>query len=325
MARLSDEHAVRLAGALLEGKGASIPARPSLAIWICVVLAISGIVGVSAQVSLHDAPPSGSLSGVSPQEKDMKFTNAMSVAVIASSVCSGAMAQDGPNLVANGGLEGGSGSGCIHDILAPGSSAIPGWVVSGNWSIDWMGEAPGACECSAGWGARYVDLNGSPNWVSGSAIKQSVSLTPGTNYRISCLAVPNDADTTPGTIKILRITIGSQVSDFELVTPANSCTAAAWDLVTLEYTPTQTVNQLEFRSTYPNSAGGILLDDISVVAIECPGDIIQNGTVDAVDLAALLTVLGSNGGDYPRADINHDGVVAQDDLTALLAGWGVCP
>ncbi len=57
----------------------------------------------------------------------------------------------------------------------------------------------------------------------------------------------------------------------------------------------------------------------------CPGDVVQTGTVDAVDLAAVLGAWGTSGGDYPRADINHDGIVAADDLGSLLAGWGACP
>ena len=57
----------------------------------------------------------------------------------------------------------------------------------------------------------------------------------------------------------------------------------------------------------------------------CPGDINQNGTVDAVDLAMVLTSWGTSGGDYPRADVNHDGVVNGPDLGALLGGWGSCP
>jgi hypothetical protein len=57
----------------------------------------------------------------------------------------------------------------------------------------------------------------------------------------------------------------------------------------------------------------------------CPGDINQNGTVDAVDLAMVLTSWGTSGSEYPRADVNHDGVVNGPDLGALLGGWGLCP
>lgn len=56
----------------------------------------------------------------------------------------------------------------------------------------------------------------------------------------------------------------------------------------------------------------------------CPGDVVQTGAVDAVDLAAMLAAWGTDGGVYPRADINHDGIVAGSDLGSLLSGWGTC-
>ena len=57
----------------------------------------------------------------------------------------------------------------------------------------------------------------------------------------------------------------------------------------------------------------------------CPGDIIQNNTVDGVDLAAILTVWGTSGSEYPRADTNHDGIVSGPDLAVVLGAWGPCP
>ncbi len=57
----------------------------------------------------------------------------------------------------------------------------------------------------------------------------------------------------------------------------------------------------------------------------CSSDIDQSGTVNAVDLAAILTVWGTDGGKYPRADINGDGEVNGPDLAAVLSNWGSCP
>jgi hypothetical protein len=56
----------------------------------------------------------------------------------------------------------------------------------------------------------------------------------------------------------------------------------------------------------------------------CPGDVIQNGVVDGADLSALLSVWGTAGGIYPRADANGDGVVNGSDLSIVLSGWGAC-
>ena len=58
---------------------------------------------------------------------------------------------------------------------------------------------------------------------------------------------------------------------------------------------------------------------------QCLADVIENGIVDGADLAALLTVWGTDGGIYPRADTNADGVVDANDLAVVLGGWGACP
>ena|GEM_PF-3133161 len=57
----------------------------------------------------------------------------------------------------------------------------------------------------------------------------------------------------------------------------------------------------------------------------CWFDIVQNGVVDGVDLAVLLSVWGTSGSEYPRADTNHDGIVSGPDLAVVLGGWGPCP
>jgi hypothetical protein len=62
----------------------------------------------------------------------------------------------------------------------------------------------------------------------------------------------------------------------------------------------------------------------SVSCSPCPGDIDESGTVNGVDLAAVLTVWGSDGGKYPRADTNNDGEVNGADLATMLGSWGPC-
>ena len=56
----------------------------------------------------------------------------------------------------------------------------------------------------------------------------------------------------------------------------------------------------------------------------CPSDVDESGTVNGVDLAAILAVWGSDGGKYPRADINNDGEVNGADLATVLGSWGSC-
>ena len=57
---------------------------------------------------------------------------------------------------------------------------------------------------------------------------------------------------------------------------------------------------------------------------DCRGDIDGNGLINALDIAALLTVWGTDGDSYPRTDGNHDGIVNAQDLAILLDAWGVC-
>lgn len=63
-------------------------------------------------------------------------------------------------------------------------------------------------------------------------------------------------------------------------------------------------------------------DEGPCTAAPCPADINGSGTVDGVDLAALLSAWGSAGG---SADIDGDGTVNGFDLAMILGAWGACP
>jgi len=60
-------------------------------------------------------------------------------------------------------------------------------------------------------------------------------------------------------------------------------------------------------------------------ACQCLADISGNGSVDGVDLAAVLGAWGSPAGGKSGADIDGDGVVNGSDLAYVLSGWGPCP
>ena len=64
---------------------------------------------------------------------------------------------------------------------------------------------------------------------------------------------------------------------------------------------------------------------LRILTPDCPADVVQNGFVDGSDLAAVLSVWGTSGGIYPRADTNGDGIVDGSDLATVLGGWGACP
>ena len=106
MARLADIQAARLAGALLTGDAVNgdavkrdapftLISRRKVRFWIGASATLAAIILISWKVESHDPQSSGLSLGEqsSIQEKDMKFTQAMSVAVAASSICSGVTAQ----------------------------------------------------------------------------------------------------------------------------------------------------------------------------------------------------------------------------------------
>jgi hypothetical protein len=56
----------------------------------------------------------------------------------------------------------------------------------------------------------------------------------------------------------------------------------------------------------------------------CTADVIEDGAVNGVDLAAVINAWGTDGGKLPRADIDRNGIVDGADLAILLSGWGPC-
>ena len=74
------------------------------------------------------------------------------------------------------------------------------------------------------------------------------------------------------------------------------------------------------------ASGSAIDHDVDGVpdSCQCSADVIPNGVVDGADLAAVLTVWGTNGGIYPRADTNGDGLVDGTDLAVVLGSWGPC-
>jgi hypothetical protein len=56
----------------------------------------------------------------------------------------------------------------------------------------------------------------------------------------------------------------------------------------------------------------------------CVADVIEDGAVNGVDLAAVINAWGTDGGKLPRTDIDRNGVVDGADLAILLSSWGTC-
>jgi hypothetical protein len=61
----------------------------------------------------------------------------------------------------------------------------------------------------------------------------------------------------------------------------------------------------------------------SCEGLGCPGDLNDDGKVDAADLAVMLGFWGPVG-TFPAADIDGSGLVDAGDLAILLGGWGPC-
>jgi len=57
----------------------------------------------------------------------------------------------------------------------------------------------------------------------------------------------------------------------------------------------------------------------------CAGDTNNDGFVDGIDLATILTRWAQSATKFPNADCNRDGVIDGSDLSIVLGSWGVCP
>jgi hypothetical protein len=65
--------------------------------------------------------------------------------------------------------------------------------------------------------------------------------------------------------------------------------------------------------------------ELGYSCVPCPSDITGNGSVDGVDLAAILAAWGSAGNGKTGTDIDGDGIVSGSDLAIVLGSWGPCP
>jgi len=117
---------------------------------------------------------------------------------------------------------------------------------------------------------------------------------------------------------------GNHVSTVALrMNPGSICSYMYFDLVVItpDCNGNNIADAIEIASGFAIDTNGDGIPD----SCQCPGDVIDNGIVDGADLSALLSVWGTSGGLYPRADCNGDGTVNGADLSIVLSGWGACP
>ncbi|MEY3137123.1 MAG: hypothetical protein RL580_855 [Pseudomonadota bacterium] len=294
-----DDQWLRLAGAVEAAATEVLVARPRFGQLSRIALAIAPILGMAAFLQYPAAIGRSVATEGCELEKEMRLT----VRSVAAAACVITSVAQGQNLIQNGGLEGPAGS-CAHFFVDPGSNQIPSWVVSGSWNVDWLRSAGPGCACPFE-GSYFVDLNGSPNWVSGSAIQQTITTVSGQRYVLRLRAAPNDYNTPLGTVKVLRLTTGQQVTDIPLTTVEFSC-PGSWLPIEVPFVASGTQSVIELRSTFPNNAGGIIVDDISVTAAP-PRDI--RVPADFPTIAAAVAASGPSDrilvapGTYPWAGI----------------------
>ncbi len=74
------------------------------------------------------------------------------------------------------------------------------------------------------------------------------------------------------------------------------------------------------------TAGTLLLDPgflcVEPDDIPIPGDLNNDGHVNGIDLAVILSTWGVCGGESCAADIDRDGFVNGSDLAVVLSNWG---
>ena len=336
MARLADIQAARLAGALLAGDVVKVDAtftlisRRKVRFWIGASATLAAIILISWKVESHDSQSSGlSLGEQSPiQEKDMKFTQALSVAVAAGSICSGVTAQS--SAVQWTTASGGNGhwyrvvvATVTWDVAANSAMGLGGHLATiqsadesalirslGVWDNCWIGLTQNHSS------SAFLEPTGGWEWVTGEPVTY-------TNWRIH--TNPPEPNNYGGYEDWAHLDAGAVTwNDSEqLPPPWNGVTAYA-----VEYSADCNSDGIV---DYGQILSGELIDTNSngipdICELDpCPGDINLNSVVDAVDLAMVLTSWGTSGSEYPRADVNHDGVVNGPDLGALLGGWGSCP
>jgi Protein of unknown function (DUF642) len=278
---------------------------------------------------LHAATGFASLGAASdvPVAQTREVDVMRSIACLAILICSSSFATD-LNLVVGGDFEsvtqGAQGASC-HSTLLP---EVPGWDSNLGWQVDRFqntGCIAGCIPLHAGGGQYSISLQGSVccGCNNNGFIEQTVQTVAGARYRLTFDTVLDDSDA-------LRVSLNGD----DTVHVWNG--ELQWRSISREFVATGTT-LLRFASEAPSTSTntacggcwegeGCMLDNIRLVQIPtCPADVIQDGVIDGADLAAVLTVWGTDGGVYPRADTNADGIVDGTDLAVVLGGWGACP
>jgi choice-of-anchor C domain-containing protein len=161
------------------------------------------------------------------------------------------------NLLVNGSLEGGPAipSNSSYTTLRGGSTAIPGWVVTGS-SIDYIGSAHPPSD-----GQRAVDLDGA---FSTGGITQLFATTQDTGYRAS-FDLSGNPEGSPR-VKQVRVTVGGVTREYSFDTAGQSRTNLRWEPVSLSFVASAASTSISFSSlSAPGNSWGAFIDHVAVV------------------------------------------------------------
>ena len=125
---------------------------------------------------------------------------------------------------------------------------------------------------------------------------------------------------TDATVLLITLLTGTAVADTTLVnTPLPGGTSAVG-----AYTLAGVYGQATTLDTL--SAGTVLLEPgflcVEADDLPIPGDLNNDGLVNGIDLAVILSTWGPCSSGSCVADINRDGLVNGADLSILLSNWG---
>lgn len=158
----------------------------------------------------------------------------------------------------NGSFENGTLANPSFATVAGGSTAINGWVVTGN-SVDYIGSYWAAQD-----GSRSIDLNGNGQ----GGIQQTFDTVVGQLYNISFWLAGN-TDGNP-TTKSVGVSVGGPNSIFTFNTNGFSRrNNMGWTNFNYQFAATSTSTTLSFASLDPGSFGASL-DNVSVSAVPEP-------------------------------------------------------
>ena len=175
-------------------------------------------------------------------------------------------AATGPNLIRNGSFEEGPAT-RLYLNLPAGSTAMPGWVVTGE-GVDLVG----AGYWVSSEGTHAVDLDGSarsrvtPPYVHGG-IAQTFATEKGRRYLVT-FDLAGNPNRGPSS-KPLRVSAAGKAVRFEFDATGKTARAMGWVRAEWEFTATGETTTLEFTSLTesPQTGYGPAIDRVAVVLI----------------------------------------------------------